>query len=266
MLRNTGTLEGYSLRATDGEIGAAEDFYFDDQAWAVRYLFIDTGRWLPERKVLISPISLGKIDKSSKTIEVELTKEQVKNSPDIDTHKPISRQHEAELCRYYAYPYYWVGPYLWGPAYCPVAPIPMDTRMPEQKEIEAAKNRQSAKDQHLRSVREVGKYLIEASDGEIGHVEDFLVEDRTWTIDSLVVDTRNWWPGKKVLIARQAIFAVSWLEWKVYVNVSRETIKSGAEYDPSAVSRENTKLRVEHNDKPVASQTSREYRKTAAGF
>src|SRR5919108_3489571 len=115
MLCNMRSLRGYTLRATDGEIGSVDDFYFDDEAWAIRYLVVDTGKWLPGRKVLISPISLGPVDHDGKKLDVKLNKNQVENSPDIDKHKPISRQHESELFSYYNYPYYWTGPYLWGP-------------------------------------------------------------------------------------------------------------------------------------------------------
>lgn len=233
MLRTIHSLTGYTLGARDGEIGSVEDFYFDDGAWTVRYLVADTGKWLPGRKVLISPISLGKVNWDEKKVEVRLTKAQVQNSPDIDTHKPISRQHETEFYEYYGYPYYWPGPYLWGPMAYPGGLGDAAQTGTEAEEIRAAMKSEESDDQHLRSAKEVTGYYIEASDGDIGHVEDFLIEDESWAIRYMVVDTKNWWPGKKVLVSPEWIQSVSWKDSRVYVDLSRDTIKNAPEYDES---------------------------------
>jgi stress response protein YsnF len=227
-------VEGFSLSATDGEIGRVEDFYFDDDAWVIRYLAVDSGTWLSGRKVLISPSSLGKVDWDGKRIAVKLTKEQIENSPHIDTHKPISRQHEIELYDYYGYPYYWGGPYMWGPVAYPggfATPPEAVERNTQTEEIRALRETQRAQDQNLRSTREVTNYYVEASDGEIGHIEDFIVDDENWAIRYIVVDTKNWWPGKKVLVSPQWISRVSWKESKAYVDLPREQIKKAPEYE-----------------------------------
>lgn len=235
MLYNLTTLDGFSLGAKDGEIGNVEDFYFDDEAWAIRYLAVDTGSWLAGRRVLISPSSLGKVDWDSRRIEVNLTKEQIENSPHIDTHKPISRQHETDLYDYYGYPYYWGGPYMWGPVAYPGGYAAVPSQAPEEttqtKELRAMRDQQQAEDQHLRSSREVTGYYIEASDGEIGHVEDFLVDDSHWAIRYMVIDTRNWWPGKKVVVAPQWISGINWNETKAKLDLPREQIKQAPEYE-----------------------------------
>ena len=119
MLRNSAHLKGFTIRATDGELGTVDQFYFDDETWAIRYLVVETGGWLGGRQVLISPISVVHADWEAERLDVALTKKQVENSPNIDTHQPVSRQHEAEYYGYYGYPYYWGGPYLWGPAFYP---------------------------------------------------------------------------------------------------------------------------------------------------
>ena len=119
MLTNATHLKGLVIRATDGELGTVDQFYFDDETWAIRYLTVETGGWLGGRRVLISPISVVHTDWQAKRLDVALTKKQVENSPDIDTHQPVSRQHEAAYLGYYGYPYYWGGPYLWGPAFYP---------------------------------------------------------------------------------------------------------------------------------------------------
>ena len=119
MLTNVTFLKGLVIQATDGELGTVDQFYFDDETWAIRYLTVETGGWLGGRQVLISPFSILHTDWPAKRLDVALTKKQVQNSPDINTHQPVSRQHEAEYNRYYGYPYYWGGPYMWGPAFYP---------------------------------------------------------------------------------------------------------------------------------------------------
>jgi hypothetical protein len=148
-----------------------DQFYFDDDTWAVRYLIVDTGGWLAGRQVLISPISVVKADWAAERIEVALTKSQVENSPSIETHKPVSRRYEAIYFTYYGYPYYWGGPLLWGPA-----PYPARLAAARQEAAEAAIwEQEDPGDVHLRSTNEVAGYHIQATDGEIGHIEDFIV-------------------------------------------------------------------------------------------
>ena len=235
MLRSVDELKGYTIEATDGDVGEVVQFYFDDGKWTIRYLVADTGGWLSGRKVLISPGALGKVDWNSKKLHVSMTKERVENSPDIATDRPVSRQHETAYYDYYGYPYYWAGPQLWGDFPFPAYPQPTAAGAPPsavQREVATASHRQE--DVHLRSTQEVTNYYIEANDGDIGHVDDFLVDDENWTIRYVVVDTRNWWPGKKVLISPEWIRSVSWTDSRVYVDLSRDAIKNGPEYDPSA--------------------------------
>ncbi len=236
MLRSITQLKGCSIGAIDGDIGRSVDFYFDDEKWTVRYLVADTSSWLLGRKVLISPHFLKGVDWQGARIEVSLTKDRVKNSPDIDVDKPISRQQEEAYLGYYEYPhFYWTGPYLWGAVAHPgVAGHAESTPVEARVADEVAARRKQAEDIHLRSAREVMDYTIEALDGDIGHVEDFILDDQDWAIRYMVVDTRNWWPGKKVLVSPQWIRDVSWSDGAVYVDVSREAISNSPEYDPSA--------------------------------
>ena len=235
MLRSAKALRGYAIGASDGDIGQVDDLYFDDEAWVLRYLAVDTGTWLPGRRVLISPISLGHPDWMVQRLPVALTRERVKQSPDIDTQKPVSRQHEADYSRYYGYPYYWGGMGMWGmgayPGYLTSASAvqaDMDTRSAE------AKASHEADDSHLRSCKAVTGHHIEATDGEIGHVEDFLLDDETWAIRYIVVDTSNWWLGHKVLVAPRWIRSVSWLDGTVSVDLTRQAVKDAPPYDPVA--------------------------------
>jgi sporulation protein YlmC with PRC-barrel domain len=235
MLYNASALAGYALHATDGEIGSVEDFYFDDKAWIIRYLVADTGKWLPGRKVLLSPLSLGAVHLDGKKLDVKLTKDQVENSPDIDTHKPISRQNEIRFYNYYSYPYYWSGPSAWGPIALPSQLPEIQPHMPkaEQREI-LSESETEAEDYHLRSVSEIAGYYIKASDGEVGHVEDVLVDDKSWAVRYIVVDTKNWWPGRKVLVSPEWIKEVSWNDSSVYIDLARDAIETSPEYDSSA--------------------------------
>jgi hypothetical protein len=223
MLRTASHLKGTTLAATDGDIGSVQDLYFDDLTWTVRYLVVDTGTWLPGRQVLISPRSVGAVSDEER-IPVSLTKSQVENSPSTETDKPVDRQYEEEYSRYYGYPYYWTGPYRWGATAYPgealALPATPDAVIPPPG------------DPSLRSVWNVMGYYIEATDGDIGHVEDFIVDTREWAIRYMIVDTRNWWPGKKVLVSPEWIREVSWPESRVYVDMSRDAIQQAPEYDP----------------------------------
>jgi hypothetical protein len=245
MQRILKVLKGYAIGATDGDIGTVDNFYFDDEAWTIRYLVADTGNWLRGRKVLISPIALGKADSHGNRLNVKLTKKQVEKSPSIDTDKPVSRQHEVYYHDYYRYPYYWAGPYLWGPTYDPQLLVADQRRIEERRAA-----REEASDLHLRSTAKVTGYHIEATDGDIGHVEDFIIDDETWEIRYMVVDTRNWWPGKKMLVAPRWIARVSWDDSKVYVNLSREAIKNAPEYRPNAFNREYEEKLYDHYKRP----------------
>ena len=229
MLRSAKELLGYAIAASDGNIGEVDDLYFDDHAWAMRYLAVDTGTWLPGRRVLISPISLGQPDWLAQQLPVALTKERVRNSPDIDTQKPVSRQHEAEYFGYYGYPYYWGGMDLWGMGAYPGYLTSVGAVQADR--VAAAKASHQTDDCHLRSCKAVTGNHIEATDGEIGHVADFLIDDETWAIRYLVVDTSNWWLGHQVLVAPRWITAVSWLEGKVSVDLTQQAIKDAPLYD-----------------------------------
>jgi hypothetical protein len=249
MLLGANDLHGYSIHATDGDIGHVDQFYFDDEAWAVRYLVIDTGNWLTGKRVLISPIAVNGIDRDKKTFDAGLTKEQVKNSPDVDTHMPISRRREMEYFNYYGWPYYWYGGGLWGGAFYPGA-LNMASALDAESGARP-KPPVEPGDSHLRSTKVVLNYHVEAADGEIGHVEDFIMDDRTWTIRYLVVNTRDWWPGERVLVPPRWIDQLSWAESRVYVGVDRASIKSAPRYEPSSlITREYERKLYGHYGRP----------------
>jgi hypothetical protein len=226
-------LEGFTLGAADGDIGRIEDLYFDDQTWTVRYLVLDTSKWLPGRRVLISPASIGDVDPVGMRLVTGLTKDQVEHSPGVDTAMPVSRRHEARLLTYYGLPFYWRGPYRWGPTRVPRA---TDQRGAGQDAPGADSHERP--DLHLRSARTVRSFGIRATDGDLGRVEDFLVDDDAWAIRYLVADTRAWWPGVAVLVATEWITDVGWEDSRVHVGVTREAVRGAPRYEAGPIDRE----------------------------
>ena len=234
MLRSVRELQRFGVLASDGMIGAVVQFYFDDERWAVRYLVVDTGKWLPGRRVLISPMLVGQPDWTDQTMHVALTREQVKNSPDIDTHKPVSRQQELAHHRYYGLPPYWTGPALWGAAPYAMAMTAREAAALDQYVAEEQSRAVAQGDDHLRSTREVIGYTLHASDGELGNVDDFLVEDDSWAIRYLAVNTSQWWFGRKVLIPPAWITSIEWSVQTVRTDVTRQQVRSAPPYDQAA--------------------------------
>jgi uncharacterized protein YrrD len=227
-------LHGFTIGATDGDIGTVQDCYFDDMSYTVRHVVVDTGGWLLDRKVLVSPIGLRAMDWEHKRISAALTQAQVEKSPDIDTDKPVSRQHEAIYYGYYGYDPYWAGPYLWGAAPYPFLGVgPALTAADLERERRWNWQAKQRENPHLRSCRAVTGYHIQATDGDIGHIEDFLVDDHSWSVRYVIVDTSNWWAGKKVLLAPAWIEQVDWDQSKVHVAVTRAQIENAPKYDPA---------------------------------
>jgi hypothetical protein len=217
MLLRAQELSGYTIRATDGDVGTVCNCLFDDKLWTLRYLVVETGNWLSGRRVLISPASFGEPDKQWPVLPVLLTKEQVRNSPDVDTDLPVSRQREIAMNLYYGWPDY-------------VAAEPEFARRAAIAPLEAE---ELPGDPHLRSARDVIGYRIQTRDGDLGHVEDFIVDTQMWVIRYMVIDTLNWLPGKKVLVAPEWIEQVSWPVGTVTVGLPREQVASSPEYDPA---------------------------------
>jgi hypothetical protein len=221
MLSKIKSLHGYKLNSLDGEIGKAKEFYFDDCHWTIRYLVADTGNWLTGRKVLISPYALMAINPVEQNFVLNLTKDQIQKSPSLNSDKPVSKQFEQEYNGYYGWPNYWSGPYPWG-QYTYV--------IRNRDQWNNANKNEKTWDPHLRSTNAVTGYHIHALDGDVGNVDDFIIDDETWTIRYLVVNTSNWWGGKKVLVSPLWIGRVSWSESSIFINLSRDAIKRSPEY------------------------------------
>ena len=225
---------GYAIQASDGTLGTVSDLLFDDASWTVRWLVVETGNWWANHRVLIPASALGHPDMAARTVPVNLTMAQVKGSPDVDTHRPVSRQFEASAYDYYGFSPYWgTELYMGGFAYwggmVPMAP----TLEMVRREDEIAQIERQNDDWHLRSVAEVSTYNIHATDGEIGHLSDVLIEDSDWSLRYLIVNTSNWWQGKEVLISPRSTQSIRWTEHLIYLGVTKDLIRTSPEYDAS---------------------------------
>jgi len=233
MLRNIKRLCGNKLAASDGEIGHVKDFYFDDQKWAIRYVVADTGSWLPGRQVLLSPHAFRSLHQAGKLLAMNLTRKQIEDSPPADLHKPVSRQYEDEYYRYYGWPCYWEGSGLWGTGDIPRVEPPSEPFLAEAGVVNGTSPESS--DAHLRSTQAVNGYHIQASDGTIGHICDFIMDDESWAIRQLVVKTGHRFSGKEVRLATRT---VNWIDYKasrVWVDLTKEEIERSPVHDLAAV-------------------------------
>jgi uncharacterized protein YrrD len=221
MLQQIKELYGDKLAAVDGDIGRVRDVYFDDKTWVVRYVVADTGSWLKERLVLLSPHAFGKLSPHAKALNVKLTRRQIEDSPSIESHKPISRDFEIEYHRYYGWPAYWNDGRIWGGGGHPKG-------LPPSKDVMEVDPKRRGDDEHLRSTRAMTGYHIQTTDGVVGHVSDFLVDDISWAVLKLAVAAGHWYSGKEVLISTSKVRGIHYEESTVFVNLTREDIEKTA--------------------------------------
>ena len=227
MLRRLNDLEHWAVLSSDGDdLGTIQDFYFDDERWTVRYVVVKTGRWLTGRTVLLSPLSLDRVHWEQAVVRFALTREHIESAPDADVAMPLSRRWEAAYAGHYAIPYYWSGTGIWGDW-----PTPVEARLAVREPAPAPSGTDA---EHLRSARVVTGFHLLAIDGEIGHVDDFLVDDGTWTIRYLLIDTSNWIGGRAVLMPPERVPQIEWPTRLLHVDLTREEVTNSREYDPAA--------------------------------
>jgi hypothetical protein len=219
MLRSIKQLYGDKLVALDGEIGHVKDFYFDDKSWGVRYVVADTGSWLTERLVLVSPHSLGRLVQAGKALRVNLTRKQIEDCPSMESHKPVSRQYEEEYHRFYGWPYYWQGDALWGMSNVPMMALPSKPSAP------ASGAQPERPDARLRSALAITGYHLQATDGITGHVCDFMMDDQSWGIGQLVVKTGRRLSGKEVQIPTARVDRIAYESSTIFVNLTSEAVE-----------------------------------------
>lgn len=249
MLKILKDLEQYTANASDGEVGKVVNFLVDDERWAVRYLVVETGGFFDRRPVLISPLSVRQAEDAVRSFRLSLTKDKVKGAPSIDVDLPVSRQHEREFNLFYGYPYYWGMRGTWGMAASPALLASAQPTEADRSEPDG--------DAHLRSVKELRGYHVQGADEAIGHIQEFVVDDETWEIRYLIVDTSNWWFGKKVLIAPRWASGVRWGEHMVDVDLTRDDIKNSPEWEGiEALNREYEIRLHDHYQRPPYWHTS----------
>jgi len=227
MLRSLKTILGYRIEALDAEFGRARDFFFDDRSWGIRHLVVYTGDWLLDNHVLVPLVAVGEPNWDKAAIPIALTKEQVENSPGIESHLPVSRQREWRRADFLAWQPYWMEMPSFGAQGGAFFPSAMMIPPPSDED-------QPAPDPHLQSVRDLAGYRIQATDGDAGRVADFLAQTDGWGIRYLVVETRKWLPGRKVLISPAWVTRVDWPERLLQVALKREEILGSVEFNPSA--------------------------------
>ncbi|MBU2977162.1 PRC-barrel domain-containing protein [Alteromonas sp. C1M14] len=220
-------LTDFGIHATDGDIGRCKDVLFDDQNFFLRYFVADTNKWLPlGRKVVLSPISLSAINHDDETLVVSMSKQALKDSPTIDEHKPVSREYEEMLFKYFGYGYYWVGPGAWGDF---SHPTELADQQSFQQEISKLENQGV---NHLRSCEEVHGYDVATTDEDTGHITDFIIDPDNWAIKLLIVDTRNWLPGgKKVALPPNCVETIDWSTHKIHVNLCHDSVMALPDFE-----------------------------------
>jgi sporulation protein YlmC with PRC-barrel domain len=233
MLFAGSALMGYKIYAEDGQIGSVSDLLFDDRTWRFRWLVVQTGGWTTDREVLIHPVAIETVDHDRQIVQLNLTVDRVKNSPDVYSDLPVSRQAEFTMMDYYDWDPLWgmglydigmMGGYIGPPRYFG----PQDLA-----QIGDLAERYQEGDANLRSLKTVIGYHIHATDGLIGHVENTLIDDKSWDIRYMMVDTSNWWMGKHVLISPYAVADISWSANEISLNISKESVKSSPPWDPA---------------------------------
>ena len=237
-LRSIKQLYGDTLHALDGEIGRVKDFYFDDQNWVIRYVIVDAGSWLSRRLVLLAPHAFTHFEEDGVSRPVNLTRQQIQDSPAIELHKPVSRQFEDEYYDYYQYSPYWYGGSMWGLGGYPVF-LPLSQVNPPS--LNRSHGSSTHDDPHLRSTLALVGYKIHTSEGEVGHVIDFIVHAKTWAITHLIVETGHWYSGKEIAIAPKHVERISYEDSKVFLDVTRNAMLEAPEYHVPAWAYDDTR-------------------------
>ncbi|HYX32265.1 MAG TPA: hypothetical protein VE954_04075 [Oligoflexus sp.] len=247
MLYSTDTITRVKIQSSDGAYGDIKDVYFDDISWKMRYFVVDIGTWLTPRLVLISPEAIRQYSEDNKAFDTNLTKRQIMDSPAFDSEKTVSRQHEQSLSEYYRWSPYWSMPmraYHWSGIYM-YPSYPADAADDDNRRDDPADPGQE-QDVHLRSFNEVKKYALRATDGDIGELDDLLIEPETWRITHVIADARKWWPGGQVVIDRGLVEDISWNDRNIVVSMTRDEVKNAPPYDRNQGITESYQMSLSH--------------------
>lgn len=212
-------ISGFKLHAIDGEIGHLVEILFDDQTWTIRYFVVSTSNWFSNEKVLVSPTFVNEVDEENKQLIINLSLEEIKNCPPLDSEKPVSMHYEEQYYRYFNWEPYWTNSPFFN-----VQPYLDEDYLDSDEQPEHP---------HLRSSNEISSYVIHASDGDIGEAKDFIIQEPEWLITYLEIDTHRWIPGKHVLISPNWVEDIDWKKQQVDINLSCKMIDTAPEYDPT---------------------------------
>lgn len=226
MLLRASRLEQSRLRATDGRIGKIKTFLFDEEQWVLRYIVAKYGFALFGKRVLISPMSVTGAPRDGEAIAVGLTRKQVKSAPTADLAQPVSRKKEAQFLRYYRVPVYWGGAGLWGGALTPLEAGSLSSAPAVDEEFAPDTDLESDDESHLRSTREVAGYRVCAPEDEVGVITDFVIEDTTWAIRYLRIETAEDIGGGTLFISPYWVREISWIERKVSIDTPLAQLKA----------------------------------------
>lgn len=249
MMQVISALKGFGIVASDGDFGTVADFLFDDSTWDVRWLVVECGTWRKGHKVLIHPSAISSIDFEEECFAVKLTKAEVDGSPDEFEDMPVSRQMQARLYDHYGWDPNWGAPSFVGASGAMASPLSTAPFLGFESPEAASGEEEppTSDDPHLRSFVDIVGYGIHAKDGEIGHLENFMLDTSSWSLRYLIVDTSHWWFGKRVLLANAAVTEIDWSDRRLAVSVSRDEVKSSPIWDPLVAFDEIYAKRLHHH-------------------
>ena len=242
---------GVMVRASDGDIGTVEHLYFDDLTWGIRYLSVHTKAGGPARQALFAVAALSKPDWTKRVVPVDLTVAQVRRMPRRGADETVSREHEHELHKHFSWPIYWAGGF-----YVPSAYTLANAALHESEaEAKAVTTTAHAINPHLRGTFELLDARVYVADGNIGRVEDLVVDDDTCSIRYFVVNTRKWLAERRILVSPRWIMKVDWAEREVFVDLTQEAIKGSPVFEPSKpLSLDDESRLLDHLQKPETAE------------
>lgn len=228
MLWNASALKGYPIKATDGELGTVCDLMYEESNWAIRWVVVDTGDWLSGRLVVLPVAVVGQPDPEAHCVPARLTMKQVEQSVGVDSVRtgnsdsldceqenlPQGRDH-----------------YIWGHHDGNTPPaIALDPRVLSGATRATADMAVARGDGHVSSISAITGYSIEATDGHIGHAEDFLIDTALWQVRYLIVHTSRWWPSEKLLVSPLSVERIDRHESTIHIAETRQRVKDSPPY------------------------------------
>lgn len=243
MIHSFKDLGTFSVRAEDAAEGKVDDIYFDDAEWTVRYLVVDVGWWSFGHEGLIARDLLGRPDTAQREFPVHLTAEEIRGAKEPIADPPVSKQEKLNRAASpKAPPLYLLGPV--GMRYSPLLAERQIRELERERTAEPATALGEGGDPHLRSMSETVGRTIEAQDGPIGTVKDFLINPLDWSVRWFVIDTGDWLPGPTSVLATEWIREIAPDGGPVRVDTTRHKIETAPSVDDVASLRRSDEERL----------------------